>query len=431
MKIKITKYLYFKNIKNSHYLVDLRKNIIYEIDRKRYQNIETGKLHSVDMEFLSSNNLLVENNIEEYHVELSRFNTMISDSKRLDLVILVTNDCNFGCVYCYENYSKFKLNDYNINDIINFINNMLETEKYNSVFINWFGGEPLLELNNIEKFSNLVKILCHEKGVPYISSITTNGYSLNLDNFKKLLGLNVRYFQVTIDGDEESHNELRPLKSGYGSFDKIMKNLISIKNERLKNFFSINIRCNITKNTINNYYKLEEILRKNFLDDNRFKLTPFLVSDFGGNLVKKIENELMDNYDMINVNGIANYNNIFDTPVQEEICYVWKNGGFTIVPDRGVFKCSHFVEECGDYNKNYLFNFDNIDYKRIKTVQDMIIKNNHAEKCVECKYMPFCYINTCPIKQSYKLKENCKITIKSMLDFEIEKKLGSAINGKV
>lgn len=59
--------------------------------------------------------------------------------------------------------------------------------------------------------------------------MTTNAYLLSTDVFNGLVRSGVYFFQITVDGLEHTHNRQRPLKSGAGSFEKIISNLRNIE----------------------------------------------------------------------------------------------------------------------------------------------------------------------------------------------------------
>ena len=46
------------------------------------------------------------------------------------------------------------------------------------------------------------------------AQITTNGYLLDVETFKKLLKCNIYSYEITLDGFESDHNKNRPLKNG-------------------------------------------------------------------------------------------------------------------------------------------------------------------------------------------------------------------------
>ena len=118
--------------------------------------------------------------------------------------------------------------------------------KYAVLRISWFCGEPLLALDVIEQISTKVIDICKKARRKYVADITTNGYLLSLDVFKKLLSLNVLEYQITIDGVKHVHDSKKPLVNGGGTFDTVTSNLRLIKQGVKSSTFSIVIRSNVT-----------------------------------------------------------------------------------------------------------------------------------------------------------------------------------------
>ena len=123
----------------------------------------------------------------------------------------------------------------------NFDNSKLLSEStFKSLHVSWFGGEPLLGLKTIKNLSKKFISICFQNGLDYSASITTNGYLLNERIIHQLiLDYRVNNFQITIDGDEESHNFQRVLRNGKGSYSKILENIKGLQNSNL-NFY-----CNL------------------------------------------------------------------------------------------------------------------------------------------------------------------------------------------
>ncbi len=72
--------------------------------------------------------------------------------------------------------------------------------------------------------------ICERFGITYSASITTNGFLLTSSKFEKLVReYDVTNFQITIDGDGESHDSQRVLKNQKGSYARILDNLPKIK----------------------------------------------------------------------------------------------------------------------------------------------------------------------------------------------------------
>lgn len=132
-------------------------------------------------------------------------------------IMSVTNRCNLQCPYCFHTQSNIDMTFETADRAAQYlIVNSVIMQKRPS--IGFFGGEPLLQFNNIikplvEKYNNI-----------FDWSITTNGTLLteNIIDFCNQYNISVL---LSIDGGEIIQNKQRPLKDGNKSFDLIKKNL--------------------------------------------------------------------------------------------------------------------------------------------------------------------------------------------------------------
>lgn len=159
---------------------------------------------------LINRGFLVDQTIDEKQKREALY-TDITDrsANNLRLIILPTEQCNYRCKYCYESFEKGKMTEEIQEAIVKYIRRNIT--KYAGLRISWFGGEPLLALDVIEQISIKVMNICKKARRKYVADITTNGYLLSLDVFKKLLSLNVLEYQITIDGVKQVHDSKKPL----------------------------------------------------------------------------------------------------------------------------------------------------------------------------------------------------------------------------
>jgi len=74
------------------------------------------------------------------------------------------------------------------------------TREIRSMSLSWFGGEPTLRLDIIERLVGRLGKLCKEKDISFPAmSMITNGYLLTSDVATVLKGLNITSVQVTLD----------------------------------------------------------------------------------------------------------------------------------------------------------------------------------------------------------------------------------------
>ncbi len=74
------------------------------------------------------------------------------------LVIHTTKECNFRCKYCALNFEPQNLQKEECDNIILFLRKNIS--KYQSLHISWFGGEPLLCMEAIERIGSAAMEIC-------------------------------------------------------------------------------------------------------------------------------------------------------------------------------------------------------------------------------------------------------------------------------
>lgn len=139
----------------------------------------------------------------------------------MSLTICPTVNCNFRCTYCYQHHVG-KLMPMQVQDrLIAFLNR--QQPAVDSLFVTWFGGEPLLGFDVIERLTPRLRALVPDGA--YSAHIITNGSLLTSDISTRLVDLGVESAQVTLDGARARHNERRPLAGGQSTFDRILEHL--------------------------------------------------------------------------------------------------------------------------------------------------------------------------------------------------------------
>lgn len=236
-----------------------RKYVIYKNDQEEhvnnlFSNLNNDKYNLKDAESLKkfiNNGMVIEDELDEllrikFNDNLAKF-----DSETFSLVIQPTLDCNFRCVYCYEEHKKSSIENQTKENIIKFIDKI--SRKSKNIRVAWFGGEPMLEIDTIIALTLKFKELCIKNGCNYEATMTTNGYLFSDDNIDILQQLSVNQFQITLDGTKECHDKKRPLSTGERTFEKIIKNIIKILNKNIK----ITLRINVDEE---NYEYIDELL---------------------------------------------------------------------------------------------------------------------------------------------------------------------------
>ncbi len=145
-------------------------------------------------------------------------------SAHLDATVFTTLQCNAACIYCFE--KGVKKEGRIAPEVLGAIKQKVIDEEPESLSICFHGGEPLLVPEAIEELS-----LFADDHVPSThKTIVTNGTLLTSKNVELLDQAGINRVLITIDGDKESHDSVRALKSGKSSFDAIMSGLKRVMN---------------------------------------------------------------------------------------------------------------------------------------------------------------------------------------------------------
>jgi uncharacterized protein len=159
--------------------------------------------------------------IEEYFADIS------AGSGAFRAVVLTTFACNFACTYCVEEgvTSNLRMSDETAEQTARFIVDRSARDGCDSVYLSFYGGEPLMHRRPISVIAPVVRAHCERKGMRHGMSMTTNGALLTPPVLDELTALGLEGVRITVDGDREHHDAKRPFKDGRGSFDVIMQNL--------------------------------------------------------------------------------------------------------------------------------------------------------------------------------------------------------------
>ncbi|MCR5722285.1 MAG: radical SAM protein [Lachnospiraceae bacterium] len=372
---------------------------IYDKDlQEEAKNFLEGKesKHSnpVIENLLKEKGYLIDGDTDEFKLVESKKEKLLTDEK-LTLTLIPTSGCNFKCVYCYEEFKPIMMSERTIDDVVRFTEKFLGGKKV--LFVNWFGGEPLLALNVIEALTAKLRTLCKEKKVAYFAGVTTNGYLLTMENFKRLAACRVIDYQVSIDGLKEDHDRLRCLKNKGGTYDVIFENLKRISDEVTGNRFSISIRCNCLKASKEKREEAENIFYENFGKDERFSITFHAVKDWGGESVNALRKELLTEQEEIDLLNEAlrdksekrmkklTHLNVLDS--RSNSCFACKADNYVIGADGSIYKCtSDFDKPLGNVSKG----------DSPTEWFDITKETNLREECRECAFYGACMNTICP-----------------------------------
>ena len=132
----------------------------------------------------------------------------------MTLTITTTMDCNLGCYYCYEDRSDAHLQQHDIAAIVAHAEDRLQRHGRRTLHVDWYGGEPLLNLSALEAGSAALQALCARLGVGYGASIVSNGTAWPDDVGAFVSRHRLRQVQISFDGLAAHHDKRRRYRQG-------------------------------------------------------------------------------------------------------------------------------------------------------------------------------------------------------------------------
>jgi uncharacterized protein len=199
---------------------------------------------------------------ERHHIE-AFFRDVRESTDQLRVTVLTTLQCNFACDYCFQgdhgDYNKFaaKMTLETAARVAGWVEERLDALRPESFVLTLFGGEPLLNLPVAYYLAERLWHASTERGVRMLVNVITNGLLLTPEVVHRLAPYGLNGVKITLDGDHDTHNRMRPLRGGQGTFDKIIENV-----RRIAGKCRITIGGNFDESSVDSYPALLDFLRE-------------------------------------------------------------------------------------------------------------------------------------------------------------------------
>lgn len=367
--------------------VEKVKNII-ENPMVDYDDPELAEMKK----FLIENFFLIEDSMDEMAVIKTRNFMRRFDKTAFQMVILPTMDCNFACKYCYENRTQGFISEAAQKGIMEWIDTI--TSNFKVFSLGWFGGEPLLGFDIIEKINRHAIERCKEKDVMFHCSITTNGYLLTDEVIAKLDELNVNNMQITLDGVAKYHDQYRPLRNGGPTFDVVYNNILKVL-DRTK--VEVQVRVNIDQDNWEMVRELLEYIPENYRKANlriyfRNIFESAAESDSKSDCTSARQKRLYSYKEIRKLYNLAmkmGYKATFPVLTTKDIyCESCIMNHYVILPTGKIARCTVGMEDdkvIGEITEEGI-----VDINFAKVADWMGRGPADDEKCKKCKFLPMC-----------------------------------------
>lgn len=227
----------FNTYSCKHIVID--KDLYDEIKEETASSLRNLPVPLVDL------GIFVPSDLNEYDRIRQESSCFVHRNTSLQFVIMLSDNCNYHCVYCFEENQLCKFGDMTIEtqkDTIDFIKRECEkVKKLEIVNIEYFGGEPTLCSDIIINISNELTPYFESLNVKYESCIVTNGRFFNKEFIEKIKDCRLSLCQITLDGMPKSYAKLKGCKES--DFYAVIQNIKDLQDK-----LHIQIRIHINHN---------------------------------------------------------------------------------------------------------------------------------------------------------------------------------------
>lgn len=413
MIMKMSQYNIFTSTNNGKYVYNSFSGSVIELDSNHISILESGEIAKLTAEeicLLTKQGIIISDECDEKKLIKYFFNKSRYGNNTLSITIVPTLECNFSCPYCYEKEIKGRMPKENWQAILNFIQNC--GNKFEYINITFYGGEPLLELKAIYDFLNNYSRLAPSICKKTTFDMVTNGYLLSKDVVEKLNYYGVYSYQITIDGDEETHNKRRPHKKKSDSYQVITKNI----HDALSNS-KISIRSNIDID--NSDFDVKSLLSDIGFPSGHKNLhlyTGILVdedseTDFNIHTNSSFSKCYLENHEKALSNNATPFtSSTFHLSPKELFCGADLESCYCFLPSGKIVNCWNHMSSDQEVNDWMIGEIKDgkvsVDLVKLANWMESTSITSISSECENCKLLPIC-LSGCPKARATNEKDCC------------------------
>lgn len=312
--------------------------------------------------------------------------------------ILTTTACNARCFYCYEkDEPKHPMTEKTAMDVADFIAKNYEKyggiDKGDGVYVvmSWFGGEPLFRKKCIDIICNSLA----EKGVPYGSTMISNGYLFDEKTIETAKNLwHLKNVQITIDGTKDVYNKTKAyIYKDDNPFETVLNNISRLS----ENGVAVSIRINVGMFNIEDVELLINELVERFQENKMVSVYLHNLFDaFNSDMRGAKENEIVftkiaEFERRLNDIGMCGLGKGLNNSNDGHHCMADSENHLCILTDGRITMCEHFINS-GEISTIYDFP-NKIDYDMVAKYKEI---REPLPQCYDCPMLSDCsYLKIC------------------------------------
>ena len=316
-----------------------------------------------------------------------------NDDRKLSFFdIYTTTDCNAHCFYCFEKgIKKQNMTMETAERVADFI---LESSQDGKVKLQWFGGEPLY---NIEVIDHVTDKLAR-RGKDFYSVMISNGFLFDDKIIERAAAQwNLKRVQITLDGTEQVYNRIKAyIYKNINAYRVVRENIEKLMTAGIY----VNVRLNIDKHNYKDLIRLADELKDEYKDRKNINVYCHFLwesasSDPHSAAVRKENYAAYEKLKKV----LTDYGLSKPVRLKRELpinhCMADSCKSVVIFPDGQTGLCEHYMQESivGDIWSTT----ENTD-----TVSKWRNERFHTELCDECTLYPQCnLLANCPIDKCF------------------------------
>ena len=312
------------------------------------------------------------------------------------MILFMTRECTLKCHYCYVEH---KSDSFMKKEVALKAAGLFVAENNDKAKFSFFGGEPLLQFELIKEITEYVLEKAAAKNLEVNLSIATNGTLINDEVLDFLEKYKFRV-ELSLDGDELSHNLNRPMRDGGNSYKSVVKNIPALQ-KRAGHLAVVGV---ISPQTVD--YIAQNA--KHVMDDLKVK-SYLMVADYTAPWTERDLSKVLDQFLILedwylakSRNGDNFYFSAFDAHIAAHIKGGFKPGDFCDVgrkicavgEDGRIFPCVRFAGK-PEKAANYVLGHVDTGFNWRKCSEISAENLKPRDQCSECSLDGRC-ITYCP-----------------------------------
>lgn len=313
-----------------------------------------------------------------------------NDADTVSITVLPGLGCNYRCEWCFElpyRDSAEAMGPETQAAVADYARRMLrENENANRLHVNWFGGEPLLYLEQIGNLTRLLMDVCADAGVEYSASMITNGLLLIPTTADMLVNdCCVLKFQITLDPSPSPYAYAKVRKTREDALNRVVDN-ISYACDLARVSVRINVDAGSSRSDA---LMLVDVLLGERDLEGKVNLYVAPIRDGSPQhretfrFAAQLEEEIIDYCHK--AYPTQAFSALRLPPLRRTNCALVAGSSIVVGPRGDIYKC----EQMAGKGLGSFAHVNDSDTERCLRNNPLIL--DHEEKCLSCPFFPLCH----------------------------------------